>query len=310
MLVVGLASLIAVGGVGLYGYANSFWVYRGYTQPQEPRFVTIAGPRPRVVRVFRGTHQLIHVLSAAVGPKPIQVEVILPPGYSSSSNRRYPVFYFLHGLPGEMFTYRTVLQGLAVEDVLIAQRRLKPMIVVVPGGPWRGDTEWADGIRPVSGWDTFVSRDLVRAIDRRFRTIPRTIDRAIAGLSEGGYGALNIGLHHPEVFGTIESWSGYTIADPTSGVFGTDARLLEYDSPLRFLPNVVQELRRYHTLFWFYVGIDDRFFHQNLAFADELTKFRIPHFFFSAVGGHSWPLWRHNLGPALIVASWRMTVKR
>ena len=51
------------------------------------------------------------------------------------------------------------------------------------------------------------------AVDRRYRTIRSGSGRAIGGLSEGGYGALNIGLHHPGRFRVIESWSGYQRAD-------------------------------------------------------------------------------------------------
>jgi S-formylglutathione hydrolase FrmB len=68
-------------------------------------------------------------------------------------------------------------------------------------------------VSPGNGWETFVTRDLVRAIDARYRTIPDGTARGLAGLSEGGYGALNIGLHHPGEFDLLESWSGYMIAD-------------------------------------------------------------------------------------------------
>ena len=83
------------------------------------------------------------------------------------------------------------------------------------------DEEWANGVRPPnSNWETFVARDLVHAVDSRYRTIRRGDARALAGLSEGGYGALNIGIHHPGEFRVLEDWSGYQRADPVASIFG------------------------------------------------------------------------------------------
>jgi enterochelin esterase-like enzyme len=299
--------LVATGGFGVYRYARSYWVYRGFRSPIEPTYTTTVGANPKRVLVQAGTVDKIIVSSRLVAPKGVWTEVLLPPGYGGQPSRRYPVLYFLHGLPGESFTYRTVLQGGTTQDILVAQRRMKPMIVVIPGGPWRTDTEWADGVGTAAAWDTFVSRDLVLAIDRRFRTIRSAHARAIGGLSEGGFGALNIGLHHPDIFGVIESWSGYTVADPKSAVFGKDPARLAYNSPLAVLPAVASELRRRHTYIWSYVGTADLYFHQNEAFANELARLGISHEFFSAAGGHSWPLWRRNVGRSLIVASEHMS---
>ena len=68
------------------------------------------------------------------------------------------------------------------------------------------DTEWAN--TPHGAYESAVL-EVVRQVDEHFPTIDDRSARAIAGLSMGGYGALNIGLHHLSTFGTIESWSGY-----------------------------------------------------------------------------------------------------
>jgi S-formylglutathione hydrolase FrmB len=92
--------------------------------------------------------------------------------------------------------------------VLVAKRFAGPMILVMPFG--------VDGLvhrqgvgerrRQGRGWETFVARDLVHAIDSRYRTIPTGAGGARRPV-EGGYGALNIGLHHPGEFRVLESWS-------------------------------------------------------------------------------------------------------
>ena len=167
------------------------------------------------------------------------------------------------------------------------------------------DKEWANGVRPNENWETFVARDLVRAIDSQYRTIPDGAHRAIAGLSEGGYGALNIGLHHPGEFRVLESWSGYERADDLRSIFGGDSGLLARNSPLELLPSVAAALREAGTYVWFYSGSTDRLRHQNAAFAKELTRLGVAHDYFEVRGGHNWALWRGNAARALLAAQRR-----
>jgi enterochelin esterase-like enzyme len=295
-------ALIAVGSLGAYRYASSYYVYRGFPPPIEPGFVRTTGPKPHRVPVPTGTVLKTRVWSRALGGRWIATYVYLPPGYQTHPSARYPVFYFLHGLHSPAFTFLTVLGGAVDEDVLVAQQRVKPMIFVIPGGPWSLDTEWANGGH-TGDWETFVARDLVWAIDARFRTIRASGARVLGGLSEGGYGALNIGLHHPSTFGVIESWSGYTVADVTAGVFGKDQARLAYNSPLSTVASVASILRRRHVFIWFYVGTEDPFLRQNQSFANELTLLRIRHELLSTEAGHLWRIWRQFMVPALLAAS-------
>src|SRR5262249_37263246 len=189
-------------------------------------------------------------------------------------------------------------------DELAAQGRAQPLIVVMPSGSTGlfTDKEWANGLHPREGWETFVARDLVRTIDARYRTVRAGIGRAIGGLSEGGYGALNIGLHHPGEFAVIESWSGYERAADVRSIFGHDRALLVYNSPLDQLPYVAARLRRAHTFIWFYSGSHDRLRAQNAAFAAALTRMHVPHRFFVLAGGHDWRLWRGEARAAILAA--------
>ena len=127
----------------------------------------------------------------------------------------------------------------------------------------------------------------------------------LAGLSEGGYGALNIGLAHPGEFRVLESWSGYEKADPLRSIFGArpSPGLLAANTPLDRLPRVAAQLRRAHTFIWFYSGTADHFLPQNAAFARLLTRERLPHRFFVVRGGHNWALWRGNAARAYRTAS-------
>src|SRR5262249_56876800 len=114
-------------------------------------------------------------------------------------NRRYPVIYLLHGFPGRPLAFLLTVRLGVVEDELYAKHKGQPVILVMPFGSTGTftDKEWANGVAPGEEWATFVSRDLVQAIDARYRTIPTASARAVAGLSGGGYGAVHNAVPHP-----------------------------------------------------------------------------------------------------------------
>jgi enterochelin esterase-like enzyme len=293
-VVAGLALFLAIGSVGLYRYVDSFWLYRGFPPPRDPAYVRNAG-----------SFETIRVNSAAIGGRSQRVVVYLPPGYAQNTTQRYPVFYLLHGFPGDPEGFvRTVRVGV-VEDALLAQHKLQPMIMVMPFGSTGifTDKEWANGIGRNQGWETFLARDVVRAIDRRYRTIANGAARALGGLSEGGYAALNIGLHHPGEFRVLESWSGYEKADDVKSVFGGRQALRARNSPLLTLPQVAPQLRREHAFVWFYSGDKDGLRKQNARFAAELRRLHVRYTFFLTPGGHNWAVWRDNAWLAVSVAS-------
>jgi enterochelin esterase-like enzyme len=257
--------------------------------------------------VVAPTVQNITVPSPALGGYADPVSVVLPPRYASHPGQRYPVLYLLHGFPGLPVQYLNVGQVLATEATLVAAGRMKPMILVLPTGTRSslglGNTEWANGIRSANGWETFVAHDLVSAIDARYRTIASGTARGIGGLSAGGYGALNIGLHHPGQFGLLESWSGYVLADRIPAIFGRSSTVLNYNSPAKWITTVAPQVRADRTYIWFYSGASDSLAPQNRAFGAQLATLGVAHQYFLAPGRHNWQLWRGLMPQALITAS-------
>jgi enterochelin esterase-like enzyme len=292
-----LAAFLTVGAIGVWRYGWNYWLYRGFPPPQDPGFVK-----------ERGTTQTFSLQSPALGGRSKPVYVYLPPGYAAHPAARYPVAYLLHGIPGRPTAFLFTVRAGVVEDILVARDKARPMILVMPYGSTGTftDKEWANGVGHGEGWETFVARDLVHAIDSRYRTIRRGSARALIGLSEGGYGALNIGLHHPGEFGVLESWSGYERADDLRSIFGGRTALLARNSPLLTLPHVARKLRRDNTYVWFYSATRDHFHSQNSAFARELRRERIPFHYFAVSGGHNWALWRGQASNALLAAAKRL----
>ena len=292
-----LAAFLAVGDFGAYRYIGNYWAYRGFAPPRDAAFVK-----------ERGSAVRFSVASAALGGRRQSVDVYLPPGYRTHPHRRYPVAYLLHGFPGRPGAFLATARMGVVEDELVALRRVRPLILVMPFGSTGAftDKEWANGVGKHEAWETFVARDVVRAIDSRYRTIPTGAARALVGLSEGGYAALNIGIHHPGEFRVLESWSGYQRADDIGAIFGHRASLLRYNSPSLAVLRAAPTLRRAGTYVWFYSGTNDRFRTQNAAFAAELGRLHLGHRFFLVRGGHNWALWRGNAARALLAMSRRL----
>jgi enterochelin esterase-like enzyme len=291
------AGFLAVGFVGVKRYGMNYWLYRGFPPPVDPAYVKV-----------KGVQQRISILSPALGGRSQEVYVYLPPGYSSHPNKRYPVVYLLHGFPGRPLAWMLTVRMGVIEDELSAKRVAPPAILVMPFGSTGTftDKEWANGVNPGEDWASFVSQDVVQAIDSRYRTIASPAARAIIGLSEGGYGAINIELHNPGEFRVVESWSGYERAPANNSVFGRSLQTVAANTPLDVLPSVAPELRHAHTFFWFYSGKDDPYRFQNRLFAHELKRDRIPHSYFEFRGGHNWALWRGQATRSLRVAERRL----
>jgi len=292
-----VAAFVSVGLLGARSYLDNYLAYRGFAPPREPAFVRHAGTVRRVL-----------VPSAALGGRRQEAYVYLPSGYAQHPRRRYPVLYLLHGFPGRPLAFLETVQMGIVDDVLTVRHRAQPLILVLPFGSTSTftDEEWVNGASPHNGWATFVARDLVRYVDARYRTIPHAAGRAIGGLSEGGYGAIDIALHHPREFSVVESWSGYQRPDRLRAIFGSHLQLLRANDPRRLLPRVAPELRRLGTFFWFYSGSTDPLRRQNAAFARELTAERLDHRYFEVFGGHNWAIWRDNARAADEAAATRL----
>jgi enterochelin esterase-like enzyme len=289
---------ISAGLIGTYHYLDNYWLYRGFAPPKDPAFVSRKG------RLTEFTFT-----SAALGGRREPVDVYLPPGYAEHPGARYPVIYLLHGVPGVPWNYfRTGRLGV-VEDILVAKDRTRPAILVAPFGSTGAftDEEWANGARPHEAWESYLAHDVVQAIDSRYRTIRAGWARALVGLSEGGYGALNIGLHHPGEFHVLESWSGYVVADDIASIFEHRKALLDWNSPVLTLPAAAPALRAAHTYVWFYSGSSDRkMLAENRRFARELARLRIGSHYAVIRGGHDWALWRAQAAKALYAASVRL----
>jgi len=226
--------------------------------------------------------------------------VTLPAGYRSSS-ARYPVVYFLHGLPANRTAYLS--DWFVASSLAQTSRRA---IVVQPQGA-RSDNadheylDWDAG----ENWPQAISHDLVNCIDGRFRTVRSRFGRALLGLSAGGYGALNIGLRALSTFGAVESWSGYFAATNPAGttILNLGSTRANDDAVVPSGSGLRRAVGNWPTLIAFYVGAQDsRFLNMNKLYDAELTNAGVSHSFRIYPGGHSGALWQSQAPTWLAMA--------
>lgn len=228
--------------------------------------------------------------------------VYLPAEYRP--HRPLPVFYMLHGMPGKPVAF-TVNANVEVNlEQLIAQRRVKPMILVFPDGRIDGntqsDSEWAN--TPSGDFETYVT-NVVADVDQRYSTLPCRQERAIAGLSAGAYGAMNIGLHQDATFGLVQSWSGYFI-ETHNGVFAhADRATMRYNSPLDFVRTMRQTFKLDPLRLFLYVGRDEEDRAQTPEMAAALNAEGADARWAIYRGGHSWKTWTPHIDQMLSMAS-------
>ena len=133
--------------------------------------------------------------STALG-RDVPFTVYLPDGYPNGVATGYPVIYLLHGAGGDENEWRLKLGAKETLEGMVARGLMRPSVVVMPttgGASW-----WTDGAAEKAG--TAVMADLLPYVEKKYRVSRERRGRAIAGLSMGGYGALNLSLRNPDKF--------------------------------------------------------------------------------------------------------------
>ena len=156
----------------------------------------------------RGGILTLRVEGEHSGLGPRHVYVYLPPQYFTEPTARFPVVYLLHGSPGRAEDWLRAGRAVDAGNRLAATG--EPLILVIPpmSHAWLDDSECVDGRD--GHWDTWLSQDVVSAIDARLRTRPDRAGRGLAGMSAGGYCALNLLVRHSAEFSAAIDLSGYT----------------------------------------------------------------------------------------------------
>jgi len=201
-----------------------------------------------------------------------KVVVYAPPGHPQK-NRKYPVFYLLHGGGGNEKTWQTSGAADTILDNLYANKKLMPMFVVMPfgfTGPKNGQLGNGD-------FDTDLLNDIIPFVDAHYPVLADREHRAIAGYSMGADQSLRIALKNLDKFAYIGGFS--SDGDTMKGDVTADA--LRANRPVRLL--------------WLSCGDTDGLLMANLGLHAIWNEKRIDHVWHIGVGGHEWQVWKNDL---------------
>jgi len=222
-----------------------------------------------------------------------RLHVYTPPGYQLGKGK-FPVFYLLHGAGDSDDSWTSVGRAGFILDNLLAEKKAKPMVVVMPAGhagPFR-----MGGPRPaVDEFSQDFLNDILPLVEKNYRVYTDRKNNALAGLSMGGGQTLNIGIPHLEKFAYLGVYS--------SGVFGiTGNRNGSTNAPAG--PTFEEQhrakldnaaLKKGLKLFWFATGKDDFLIETSRATVAMFKKHGFDVVYKESEGGHTWINWREYL---------------
>jgi len=224
--------------------------------------------------------------------KQTNMTVILP--QDAESDGPFPVLYLLHGLSDDdsIWSRRT-----SVERYVSGM----PLIIVMPDS---GRGFYTDAVHGLA-YESHIIQDVMGFADRFFPTVPERSGRAVEGLSMGGYGAMKLGLKHPDLFCSVVAHSSaLDIAQllhseerhaELGRIFGDDPA--ECDNDVFVLAE--QTERADLPAIRFDCGTEDGLLEQNRRFHEHLERLSIGHEYEEFPGGHEWGYWDQRVQEAL-----------
>lgn len=245
----------------------------------------------KVNPVPHGTVSRIWYDSPALGLER-RMTVYTPAGYETSG-KRYPVLYLLHGMGGDEEAWISLGRTAQILDNLIAQGKAKPMIVVMPNGNASQEAapgESSRGMVPptmqfpktMEGSYEQAFPEIVKFIDKNYRTIKSKSGRAIAGLSMGGFHSLHISKQYPDMFNYIGLFSAAIMPNK------------EVSSPI--YENMGGKLKvqfdKNPALYWIAIGKTDFLYKANEEYRKLLDEKGYKYTYYESDEGHIWKNWR------------------
>ncbi|MGI8504044.1 MAG: alpha/beta hydrolase [Hassallia sp.] len=219
--------------------------------------------------------------------------VSLPPDYEQNRNQRYPVIFLLHGGHGNPNDWFAKKGGALITlQKLYAANKLPPSIVITPdGNDKRGsspywDPQYFDG--PNGKVSTAIGSELVKVVQSRYRTLPNPDFWAMGGLSSGGWGAVNVGLHNIDNFSILFSHSGY-FKDKSGAE----------NSPVTYIKTIPTQANKRLRIYMDAGKSDTEELDDARQFNQVLSQMKIYNMFRQFPGSHTWDYWREHLADSL-----------
>jgi enterochelin esterase-like enzyme len=219
-----------------------------------------------------------------------RMHVYLPPDYESNASARYPVLYLNHGGGDDdsrwsLEDQRRGGSAQLILDNLITAGKAKPMIVVMPNtSGCASQTPSAPG--KDDGCTQEYLKDVIPYVDSHYRTKANRENRAIAGLSMGGFVVLHTGLPHLDTFSELYVYS--------SGHIGAED-LKQFDANFSGMLKDPKTNDLFRVPFYMAAGETDIALKNSERVLALFNQYGVRNFWVLSTGGHEWPNWRRYL---------------
>lgn len=222
-----------------------------------------------------------------------RMTVYTPAGYEENKKQKYPVFYLLHGAGGDEEAWIALGRTAQILDNLIAQGKAEPMIVVMTNGnagEQAAPGETHDGMRVPSmmqrgmmeGSFEMSFTDVVNFIENNYRVYKNKKNRAIAGLSMGGFHSLHISKYYPDMFDYVGLFSAAVM--PREGS--------ECPVYTDMEEKLAKQFAAKPALYWIGIGKTDFLYDANVELRRILDEKGYPYEYYENEDGHIWKNWR------------------
>jgi enterochelin esterase-like enzyme len=209
--------------------------------------------------------------------------IYTPPGYDTNVNEQYPVLYLLHGGGEDERGWATQGKTDLILDNLIAEKKAKPMLVVMMDGNMASQGFNENALR---SFENELKQAVIPFVESNFRAAKEARNRALAGLSLGGLQTLYAGIKNTQMFSYLGVFS--------SGWFANQPAIS--DPQYAFMKSNTSQINDNLKLLWVAMGGKEDIAYNNckvmLAKFDEM---KIKYVYSEYPGGHTWPVWRNNL---------------
>ena len=218
-----------------------------------------------------------------------RMAVYTPAGYERGK-AKYPVLYLLHGMGGDEEAWVATGRVVEIMDNLIASGKAEPMIVVMPNGCTKHVA--APGYSEEGMFSPYMSGsmdgsfeamfpEVVEWVDATYRTIAKPEKRAIAGLSMGGFHAMQISKLYPEMFDYVGLFS--------AAIFRGESGVEMYE---KLEERLLRQFEHHPKLYWIAIGSGDFLYDENVEYRELLDRLGCNYIYRESTGGHEWRNWR------------------
>ena len=221
-----------------------------------------------------------------------RITIYTPPGYESSKEK-FPVLYLLHGAGGDEEAWITLGRTAQIMDNLLAQGKIKPMIVVMPNGNVIQDAAPGEGYegfykpqfmvtKTMDGTYEASFSDIIKFVESSYRVKADKANRAVAGLSMGGFHSLHISRYYPNTFDYVGLFSAAILPNQnvSSPVYN------DIDGTLK------KQKENGLKLYWIGIGKSDFLYQGNADYRKKLDEMGFKYTYRESDGGHIWRNWR------------------